>query len=34
MVVKWPGKDAGEEEFAVEGVNLVVELRQGGGKGR
>jgi hypothetical protein len=29
VIVKWPGKGAGEEEFAVAGVDRGVELRQG-----
>ncbi|HKA06063.1 MAG TPA: ASPIC/UnbV domain-containing protein, partial [Gemmataceae bacterium] len=32
VTVKWPGKEGGEEEFAVEGVDRVVELKQGNGK--
>jgi hypothetical protein len=33
VIVKWPGKDAGDEEFAVEGVDRVMDIKQGGGKG-
>ena len=33
VVVKWPGKDAGQEEFAIDGLNRAVEIKQGAGKG-
>jgi len=32
VIVKWPGKDAGEEEFVVPGVDRAVEVKQGAGK--
>jgi len=32
VIVKWPGKDAGEEEFAITGVDQIVDIKQGAGK--